>query len=176
MDTHILVVMGVSGCGKTTIGEELAARLGWAFQEGDDFHPQSNVEKMRQGIPLDDADRAPWLAAIAAWAASEIAASRSAVVTCSALKRSYRDTLRQAGAALVFVYLHVPREELARRVTARHHEFMPASLLDSQLTTLEEPTADEPQVLVVEAAGTSGETVDRALTALRGAGITASAE
>jgi gluconokinase len=168
---HILIVMGVSGCGKTTVGRELAARLGWPFQEGDDFHPPANVARMRDGIPLSDADRAPWLTAITRWASTEVSAARSAVVTCSALKRSYRDQLRTAGPGVTFVYLQVPRDELERRVSHRHHEFMPASLLVSQLATLEEPAGDEPHVLIVDAAGPIETTVETALQAIRRAGI-----
>lgn len=138
----IIVVMGVSGCGKSTIGKALSDSLGWDFQEGDALHPQANVDKMAAGMPLDDDDRWPWLDRIAAWIRAEETLGRQGVVTCSALKRIYRDRLRRAGDGVRFAYVHVSREELERRTTHRLH-FMPASLLDSQLQTLEIPTADE---------------------------------
>lgn len=143
----IIVVMGVSGCGKSTIGQALGDVLGWAFQEGDALHPQANVDKMKAGIPLDDADRWPWLDRLAAWIKDQDAQARHGVVTCSALKRTYRDRLRRAGNGVRFAYIHVSRTELERRTTQRQH-FMPASLLDSQLQTLEVPTADEGAISV----------------------------
>jgi gluconokinase len=136
-----VVVMGVSGCGKSSLGAALAAAGGWPFLEGDDFHPAANIARMRAGLPLDDADRAPWLAALAAAIAGHLHAGRSVVASCSALKRAYRDTLRQAG-PLRFIYLPVPPDELRRRMRERSH-FMPPALLDSQLATLEEPAPDE---------------------------------
>jgi len=159
--------MGVSGCGKTTIGEAVAHRLGWVFQEGDDFHPPENVAKMRAGIPLDDADRAPWLKAIEAWIREQSATQSSAVVTCSALKRAYRDELRAVDRAVSFVYLRVSDSELRRRVETRHHEYMPASLLDSQLAALEEPAADEQDVITVDATGPAADVAERVLGILR---------
>jgi gluconokinase len=138
----VIVVMGVSGCGKSTIGRALADAFGWDFQEGDSLHPQANIEKMTGGISLNDDDRWPWLDRIAAWISDETTQRHNGVVTCSSLKRSYRDRLRQAGIGVRFVYIHVSRAELERRTQQREH-FMPASLLDSQLKTLQEPTADE---------------------------------
>lgn len=140
-----IVVMGVSGSGKSRLGAALARACGVDFVEGDALHPAANIAKMSAGVPLDDADRQPWLAAIAA----AIAARRDdgVVVACSALRRCYRDVLRQADSALRLLYLRVPREELARRLRERSH-FMPASLLDSQLATLEEPAADEHAVVL----------------------------
>lgn len=135
-----LVVMGVSGSGKSHIGAALAQAWGVAFVEGDELHPAANIAKMRAGMPLDDADRRPWLAAIAAAIAAH--RGKGVVVACSALRRTYRDVLRQADPALRLLYLRVPRDELARRMRARRH-FMPPALLDSQLATLEEPAADE---------------------------------
>ena len=153
----IVVVMGVSGCGKSTIGSSLAHALGWDFQEGDAMHPQANIDKMRAGIALNDDDRGPWLDRIASWIHSEHAHHRQGVVSCSALKRSYRDRLRLADADVGFVYIQVSRSELQRRTRQRRH-FMPTSLLDSQLQTLEEPAPDE------EALTVSGEaTVDALL-------------
>lgn len=159
----MLVVMGVSGSGKSTIAREVAAALGWDFLDGDDLHPPANIAKMAGGMPLDDADRWPWLAAIADWMARELAAGRRGVVACSALRRVYRDRLRQAGPGVCFVYLEVARDELVRRMRGRHH-FMPPALLDSQLATLEEPADDEPAVRVVG----DGTVRDTAAQVLRG--------
>jgi len=138
----IVVVMGVSGSGKTTVAMRLAQALGWDFLEGDSLHPPANIAKMSAGHPLDDDDRWPWLDAIADWMAQRLRDGRSGVVACSALRRVYRDRLRQAGSGVRFAYLHVARDELARRMRERQH-FMPPSLLDSQLATLEVPGADE---------------------------------
>ena len=143
--TRPVVVMGVSGSGKTTAGEALAAALGVPFEDGDALHPAANVAKMAAGIPLDDADRAPWLDAIGA-----VLAAGPVVVACSALKRAYRDRLRVAAPDLELVYLEVDRVTLLDRMTHRTH-FMPPSLLDSQLATLEAPTAEE-RALVVNGA------------------------
>jgi gluconokinase len=139
----IIVAMGVSGSGKSTLGEALAQALGWDFQEGDALHPQSNVDKMQAGIPLDDSDRAPWLTRIVDWMDEEHRGDRNGVVSCSALKRRYRDHLRQSRAEVRFAYLALPRVELESRLRHRDH-FMPASLLDSQLQALEVPGDDEP--------------------------------
>lgn len=162
----VLVVMGVSGCGKSTVGATLAKRLGWTYREGDAFHPPANVEKLRSGHPLHDEDRQPWLAAIASWIDATGARNRPGIVGCSALKRSYRDFLRAGRPQVWFVYLRVPHMELQRRVATRHHEFMPASLLDSQLRTLEEPTADEPRALTIDAVGSIASAVDAILRRL----------
>lgn len=133
-----VVVMGVSGSGKSTVGSLLAAELKLSFVDGDDLHPPENKKKMAAGIALNDADRAPWLDAIAA-----VLARGSVVVACSALKRCYRDRLRAGAPGLRLVYLKGTAELLAARMSARQHEFMPTRLLDSQLATLEEPEADE---------------------------------
>ncbi|MGH8164390.1 MAG: gluconokinase [Rhodanobacteraceae bacterium] len=167
----IMVVMGVSGCGKTTIGKALAARLGWVYKEGDDFHTAHNVEKIRAGIPLDDADRSPWLTAIAAWMDAQAAAGHCGVIGCSALKRGYRDFLRAGRPQVWFVYLRAAREELECRVATRHHPYMPASLLDSQLAALEEPAGDEPDCVTADANGDVGSTVDAILRMLLAQGI-----
>ena len=142
-----IVVMGVSGSGKSHLGAALARACGVDFVEGDELHPPANIAKMSAGIPLDDTDRQPWLESIAA----AIAAHRGqgVVVACSALRRAYRDALRRADPALRVLYLRVPRDELARRLRERRH-FMPPTLLDSQLATLEEPAADE-HAIVLEA-------------------------
>ncbi len=144
----VLVVMGVSGSGKSTIAGILAERLGWPFEEGDSLHPVANVEKMAAGIPLTDEDRWPWLAKVADWIDNRLDAGESGVVTCSALKRSYRNILNRRGSGVEFVYLAADRAELVERVSHRPAHFMPASLLDSQLATLEPPTAAEPAIQV----------------------------
>lgn len=167
----MLVVMGVSGCGKTTVGAALAKRLGWDYQEGDAFHPPANVAKLRAGHPLHDEDREPWLAAIAEWIDARRSQNRPGIVGCSALKRIHRDFLRAGRPQVWFVYLRVPHVELQRRVATRHHEYMPASLLDSQLQTLEEPAVDESRTLTIDAIGTLSATVDAILRRLREANI-----
>ncbi|TPE50530.1 gluconokinase [Amaricoccus solimangrovi] len=140
--------MGVSGSGKTTVGEALAAALGWRFVEGDSFHPPRNVEKMAAGHPLDDADRRPWLEALAAEIAKDDAAGRSSVIGCSALKRSYRDILRSGAPDVRFLHVHGDRTLLAERVSHRPGHFFPAALLESQLATLEPLGPDERGVVV----------------------------
>lgn len=133
--------MGVSGAGKTTVGRALASRLGWQFIEGDDFHPAANIQAMAGGHPLTDADRAPWLAAIRARIEQIMQAGDHAVIACSALKHAYRRILAGKDPdAVRFVQLDVPREVLEERLARRHGHFMPASLLDSQLATLEGST------------------------------------
>src|SRR5919107_184607 len=132
-----IVVMGVSGSGKSTVAEGLVERLGWEFAEGDDFHPPANVEKMRSGIPLDDDDRWPWLRTLAAWIGEHEQAGRSVVVTCSALKRSYRDLLRDGHPSVWFAHVTVDPDLLRERIEKRTGHYMPSSLLDSQLDTLE---------------------------------------
>lgn len=143
-----LLVMGVSGAGKTTLAEALARRLGAAFVDADDLHPPANRVKMSAGRPLDDADRAPWLDAVAGviggWARDGV----SGVVACSALKRSYRDRLRRADPGLVTVFLDVDEAELKRRLAERRGHFFPPALLVSQLANLEPPSPDERAVIV----------------------------
>lgn len=145
--TH-LVVMGVAGCGKSTVGQLLQERLGWSLAEGDDFHPATNIEKMSSGVPLTDADRWPWLDSIVNWTEREDQAGRDTVVTCSALRQAYRDRLRAASGRTLFVHLHGPEAVLAERLTARPGHFMPPSLLPSQLATLESLTPQEPGVVL----------------------------
>jgi gluconokinase len=149
---YAVVVMGVSGSGKTTVAELLAKELGWQFVEGDRLHPPANVKKMRQGIPLTDADRGPWLDRIGEELRSWAAAGQSGVMTCSALKRAYRDRIRSARPDVRIVYLKGSEALIKSRVAARHHEYMPASLLRSQFDALEEPKSDE-RVVAVEADG-----------------------
>lgn len=168
----IAVVMGVAGAGKTTIGRALARRLGWRFQEGDALHPPENVAKMRSGHPLDDADRAPWLAAIAARIDAWRRANVAGVVTCSALKRAYRDAIVGGRPEVRLVYLEGGRDQLAARLAARSGHFMPASLLDSQLAALEPPGPDErPVTLSIDAPVDA--LVERIVAALAPAGTIA---
>lgn len=144
----VLLVMGVSGSGKTTIASLLAARLGWEFADADWFHPAANVEKMHAGHPLTDADRAPWLAAIAAWIDETRAKGGKAVVACSALKRAYRDVLIGARPDVGLVYLDGDHDLIAKRLTLRTGHFMPPALLDSQFAALEPPGPDEHPIAV----------------------------
>jgi gluconokinase len=161
-----LVVMGVSGSGKTTVAELLAKQLGWPFMEGDRLHPPANVEKMRQGIPLTDADRWPWLDKIGEELEGWGAAGKSGVLTCSALKRAYRDRIRSARPDVRFVYIKGSEALISARVAARHHEYMPASLLRSQFDTLEEPTPDEPGIVTADAGRSADEEVAAVIAAL----------
>jgi gluconokinase len=152
----IVLVAGVSGSGKTTVGMLLAARLGWPFADGDSFHPAANVAKMRAGQPLTDADRWPWLAAIGAWMDERIAAGQSAVLACSALRHSYRAALLDGRPAARMVLLALSRDQAAERLRARHGHFFPAELLDSQFATLEIPQEMPPdlkRIVVVPALG-----------------------
>jgi gluconokinase len=133
----IVVLMGVTGSGKTTLGQLLAGQLGWAFVEGDAFHPQANVQKMHRGEPLTDADRSPWLRALRARIDELAVAKQSAVVACSALKQAYRDVLSRGRPEVAFVHLTAPAAVIRDRLDHRRGHFMPAALLDSQLATLE---------------------------------------
>ena len=149
----VIVVMGVSGAGKTTHGRALAAAVGWDFADADDHHPAANVAKMRAGIPLDDADRAPWLATLRAMIERHLAADRPLVLACSALKQAYRDALWADRPRMRLIYLEGTRDALAARLEARADHFMPAALLDSQLADLQ-PPADAVRVpldLAIEA-------------------------
>jgi gluconokinase len=147
---HAIIVMGVSGSGKSSIGEKVAEALSLRFIEGDQLHPASNVEKMSKGIPLSDADRMPWLDLIGDAMKDALAKGEGVIVTCSALKRLYRERLRAAaGGNLFFVYLEGSRELLTERMGHRKGHFMPSSLLESQLETLEAPTG-EPGVVTVD--------------------------
>ena len=153
-----VVVMGVSGTGKSTVATALADQLGWPFIEGDDLHPRSNVAKMESGEPLTDDDRAPWLKAIRERAQELSEAGRSAVITCSALKRQYRDSLREGVDEMFFVHLHGTQDVLEPRMAKRERHFMPAKLLQSQLDTLEPLGRDEDGV-VVDISGTVEEVI-----------------
>jgi gluconokinase len=166
------VLMGVSGSGKSTVAGLIAGRLGWALEEGDDLHPPANVAKMAAGHPLTDEDRWPWLALVADWIQGQIDAGRPGVITCSALKRSYRDVLR--GEHVVFVYLHGTHDQIAARLAARHGHYMPAGLLDSQFATLEPPGPDE-HALSVDIASRSDELATEIIATL-GLSATAAAD
>jgi ribose 5-phosphate isomerase A len=144
----ILVIMGVSGAGKSTVARELAARLGWAFEEGDALHPEVNVAKMHAGIPLTDADRQPWLEAVAAWIDGQRARKQPGIITCSALKRAYRQIIIGDRPEVRLVYLRGGRDLIAEHLAGRHDHFMPASLLQSQIDTLEEPDPGEDPLTV----------------------------
>ncbi len=157
--------MGVSGCGKSTVAGLLAARLGWELVEGDDLHPAANVAKMRSGVALTDADRIPWLRRIASWIGEHVESGSDGVVTCSALKRSYRDLLRGGNDGVVFVYLRGTKDLIAQRQSARQGHYMPAVLLDSQFADLEPPTADE-AVITVDIGPPASEIVQRVLQAI----------
>jgi gluconokinase len=147
-EPQVLVIMGVSGCGKTTVAALLAGHRGWPFEEGDALHPPSNVDKMHAGQPLTDEDRWPWLEKVAEWIEGQLAADRNGIITCSALKRSYRDILNRRGSGVVFVYLAGDKDTIADRLGVRHGHFMPSSLLESQFASLETPSPDEPAIRV----------------------------
>jgi gluconokinase len=159
-----VVVMGVAGSGKTTVADLMAKRLGWQKAEADDFHPPENVAKMAAGTPLTDADREPWLTALRDWIS---AAPGSVLITCSALRRRYRDVLRQADADVRFLHLDGDRELIKERITERKNHFMPASLLDSQIAALEPLQADEAGV-VVDIDQTPEQIVDQAISQIEG--------
>ena len=146
-ELSIIIVMGVSGCGKSMIGAMLASRLRWEFEDADWFHPASNVEKMHNGIPLTDEDRWPWLNAIAAWIDKARRSHEHGVIACSALKRRYRDILIGDRSDVRLVYLKGDEELIARRIATRHGHFMPRSLLHSQFEALEEPGLDEKPIV-----------------------------
>ncbi|GAA0634198.1 gluconokinase [Streptomyces thermocarboxydovorans] len=160
---HVVVVMGVAGTGKTTIGPLLAARLGVPYAEGDDFHPGANIAKMSAGTPLTDEDRWPWLDAIGDWAQGR--AGLGGVVSCSALKRSYRDRLRNAAPGVVFLHLTGDRALIEDRMSHRKGHFMPTALLDSQFATLQPLERDETGV-AVDVTGSPEEIIARAVAAL----------
>ncbi|KZS49371.1 gluconokinase [Rhizobium anhuiense] len=170
---HAIIVMGVSGCGKSSVGEKLAEALHLAFVEGDALHPAANVEKMSKGIPLTDEDRMPWLDLIGEDMQASLDKSEGIIVSCSALKRVYRDRLRAAvGGNLFFVYLEGSKALLTKRMGERKGHFMPVSLLESQLATLEVPTG-EPGVVTVDIDDTVDGIAATALKGLSALGITA---
>jgi gluconokinase len=144
---RVLVFMGVSSTGKSTVAAMLAGRLGWHFQEGDDLHPEANVAKMAAGHALTDDDRMPWLQIVGEWIDARLAAGEPGIITCSALRRRYRDVLRRP--EVTFVHLTGPREVILQRMMRRQGHFMPPALLDSQFRTLEDPDPDE-NVLTID--------------------------
>lgn len=161
----IVIVAGVAGSGKTTVGTQLATRLGWRFADADGFHSAVNVAKMRAGIPLTDKDRAPWLRAITSWMDDIEAAGESGVITCSALRRRYRDELLSGRPAATMVFLEVSREDLVQRLSHRAGHFFPEKLLDSQLAAVEPPDPDE-RVLILLEDGGPAHLVDEIVTRL----------
>lgn len=146
--TRHIVVMGVSGCGKTTVARRIRALTGFAFAEADEFHSEANVSKMHAGIPLTDDDRWPWLRSLADWMAQRAADGQSTVVACSALRRSYREVLSQGPPSVTFVHLDGDTDTIRRRLSRRRGHYMPASLLDSQVATLEGLQPDEPGIVL----------------------------
>jgi len=161
-----VVVMGVAGVGKTTVARDLSRLMGWTFAEGDAFHPEVNLDKMSSGHPLTDEDRWPWLRLIGEWMSHEIAAGRSGIVTCSALRRAYRDLLREGRPEVVFCHLAAEEDLVANRIGSRQDHFMPPSLLHSQYDTLEPLEPGEPGV-VVSVDGSAAEVLARAVAALQ---------
>jgi gluconokinase len=161
----ILIVAGTAGSGKTTVGALIAGRLRWRFADADSFHPKANVAKMKEGIPLTDEDRQPWLRAVGEWMDERMAAGQQGVVTCSALKRAYRDTLLDARPEAAMVFLAVSRQVLEERLLDRPDHFFPKQLLESQLADLELPGADE-RVLTVASQGDPAQTTAKVIAAL----------
>lgn len=162
MKTRILIVMGVSGAGKTTVGRALAAALNWSFIEGDDLHPAANVAKMRRGQPLTDGDRDPWLDRLRTLIADRLTADIASVIACSALKQTYRDRLTVDPEAVRFVYLYGEESLIRRRLAERRGHFMPVDLFDSQRLALEPP----PEAIAVDAAWPVAQAVDCVVRAL----------
>lgn len=159
----IVIVAGVAGSGKTTVGKQLAGRLGWTFADADSFHPEANIAKMRAGVPLTDADRAPWLAAIGSWMDRCVATGQSAVVTCSALKRAYRDELLDGRDQVAMAFLDIGEAQDEQRVSARKGHFFPERLVASQFAELERPGPDERVTLIAAgrpAAELAGEIIE----------------
>lgn len=164
-DPDIVVVMGVAGSGKTTVAKGIAVSMHWIFAEGDAFHPEANVAKMHSGVPLTDEDRWPWLRLIGEWMDGQVEGGISSVVTCSALRRVYRDLLREGRPNVRFCHITAPEAAIADRLDHRAGHYMPPSLLPSQLATLEPLEPDEPGV-TVSGEGAEAEVLDRALHAL----------
>src|SRR5690348_7609850 len=156
----IVILAGVAGSGKSTVGRILAARLGWLFEDSDLLHSSAEIAKMMSGVPLTDADRWPWLETVRAWMDQQIAAGKSGIMACSALKRSYRDYLRRDRPDVKIVLIDVDRATLTARLSGRHGHFFPKKLLQSQLADLEMPAPDEP-VLVVHAVGPPAQWADK---------------
>lgn len=162
----ILIVAGVAGCGKSTVGTLLAKALRWPFADADLFHSPANLAKMRSGVALNDQDRAPWLRKCIEWMDARIEAGESGVLACSVLKRSYRDTLLSGHPTAMIIFLAVSKEELSSRLTSRSGHFFPVRLMESQLDIMEPPEPDEKQVRTVVAEGNPGETVSKIIAML----------
>jgi gluconokinase len=148
MAPHVIVLMGVSGCGKSTIGQRLSKKLSWPFRDADSFHPEANIAKMSRGAPLEDEDRWPWLGAIAQWIDERRGAGAPAIVSCSALRRAYRERIIGARSGVDLVYLKGTVQLIGERLRRRKGHFMPPSLLQSQFAALEEPQRDERPIIV----------------------------
>ncbi len=159
--------MGAAGAGKSTLGRALAARLGWRFEEGDDLHSAENIARMTAGSPLTDDDRAPWLDRVRAWIDQRLSLGQSGVITCSALKRAYRQRLGAGRPDVVLVYIEADRRLLRERLRQRRDHFMPPALLPSQLAVLEKPSGDE-RAIVVQAGARPEEQLQRVIDALDG--------
>lgn len=161
MPAVIIVVAGVSGSGKSTVGAMLAGRMGWAFTDGDSLHPAANVAKMSHGVPLTDQDRRPWLLAVGGWMDQQARAGHSAVMACSALKRSYRDMLLERRPRARMAFLVADYDTIANRLAVRHGHFFDPHLLDSQFADLEPPGSDERSVTVISSVGGPKRAVDQ---------------
>jgi gluconokinase len=162
----ILIVAGVAGCGKSTVGTLLARALNWPFADADLFHSAANLAKMRAGVALNDQDRAPWLRTCIEWMDARIEAGESGVLACSVLKRAYRDTLLAGHPTAMVIFLKVSKEELTDRLTSRSGHFFPVRLMESQLDIMEPPEPDEKQVRAVVADGSPAETVSKIIAML----------
>ena len=166
-----IIIMGVSGCGKSSVGAAIANALGAKFIDGDDLHPRANIQKMASGQPLDDTDRAPWLERLNDAAYSLRHKTEVGLIVCSSLKRRYRDRLRQDNPEMVFLYMKGSFDVILERLKARAGHFMPTDLLKSQFDALEEPTADETDVVSIDIDGSFDDVVARGLAALRNVGV-----
>lgn len=171
MQIRYIVVMGVAGCGKSTVAERVAEGLRWSFIEGDALHPAANVEKMRRGIPLDDADRMPWLEAIAQTIRRWRSEGRPGVIACSALRRIYRDIIADGHDDVCFVHLHGARDLIAQRLATRRGHFMPIGLLDSQLATLEEPVVPPERAISLDIEASPEELANEVVRAVAGSAV-----
>ncbi|CFQ46151.1 gluconokinase [Yersinia bercovieri] len=168
MAGHSIIVMGVSGSGKTTVGEAVARQIDAKFIDGDDLHPRANIQKMGSGHPLNDEDRMPWLERLSDAAYSLNHKNETGIIVCSALKRRYRDRLREGNQGMVFLYLKGSFDVIMERLKARSGHFMPTDLLKSQFEALEEPGAEEPDVVCVDIDADIDEVVRRCVSALEG--------
>ncbi|MCH5049082.1 gluconokinase [Pectobacterium aquaticum] len=170
MSGRSIILMGVSGSGKSSVGAELGRAIQAKFIDGDDLHPRANIQKMASGTPLNDDDRTPWLERLSDVAYSLAHKNETGIIVCSALKKRYRDRLREGNEKMVFIYLKGSFELVLERHKARAGHFMPTELLKSQFDALEEPGSDEPDVLKVDIDGTREDVVQRCVDALRAAG------